>query len=291
MILQGAMTALVTPMRDGEVDLDALAALAEAQIAAGIHGLVPCGTTGESPTITDDEHHQTIARVVDVAAKRVPVVAGAGANSTAHSIALAASAEKAGADALLIVTPYYNKPTQEGLFRHYQAIAASTKLPIILYNVPGRTACDMLPDTVVRLAAIDNIVAIKEATGDMRRVSEILTRVPAEFRLLSGDDFTALPLFTLGGHGVISVISNLMPGTMAEMWEAANAGDLARARACHERMLPLTTLLFAEPSPIPVKAALALMGRIGPEIRAPLSPCPEELVERLRAHLDEGGLL
>jgi len=291
MIIEGAFTALVTPLRDGDVDLDALAELAAAQIAAGIHGLVPCGTTGESPTLTADEQHRAIKRVVEVAAGRVPVIAGAGANSTAKSIALAQSAEAAGADALLIVTPYYNKPTQDGLFRHYQSVAAATRLPIVLYNVPGRTACDLLPATVARLADVANIAAIKEATGDMRRASELLALLPRDFRVLSGDDFSAMPLFAVGGHGVISVVSNILPGVVAQMWEAARDGDLARARECHHRLLPLTGLLFAEPSPIPVKAALALMGKIGPEIRAPLYPCSDALVERLRAHLGQEGLL
>lgn len=291
MKIEGVLTALVTPMRDGEVDLDAMAAHADAQIAAGVHGLVPCGTTGESPTLTADEQRRVIARVVEVAAGRVPVVAGAGANSTAKAIALAQSAEAAGADALLSVTPYYNKPTQDGLYRHYQALASATSLPIVLYNVPGRTACDLLPATVARLAAIDNIAGIKDATGDMRRASELLAAVPSEFRVLSGDDFSAMPLFTIGGHGVISVISNILPETTAKMWEAVRSGDLATARKCHHQLLPLTALLFAEPSPIPAKAALALMGKIGPEIRAPLYPCSEGLVERLRAHLAKEGLL
>ncbi len=291
MIIEGVLTALVTPMRDGQVDLDALAAHADAQVAAGVHGLVPCGTTGESPTLTADEQRRVIARVVEVAAGRVPVVAGAGANSTAKAIELAKAAEAAGADALLIVTPYYNKPTQDGLYRHYQALAAATRLPIVLYNVPGRTACDLLPETVARLAAIENIVGIKDATGDMRRASELVAGVPPEFRILSGDDFSAMPLFAVGGHGVISVVSNILPGTTAKMWEAVRSGDLATARKCHHQLLPLTALLFAEPSPIPAKAALALMGKIGPEIRPPLYPCSEGLVERLRTHLAKEGLL
>jgi 4-hydroxy-tetrahydrodipicolinate synthase len=291
MVLEGAMTALVTPMQDGGVDADALARLVDQQIAAGIDGLVAVGTTGESATLAAAEQVGVIEQVVRRAAGRVPVVAGAGAYSTAAAIELSKAAAGAGAQGLLHVTPYYNKPTQDGLYRHFTAIAEATSLPIILYNVPGRTSCDLLPETVVRLAEHPRIAAIKEATGDMRRAGELVRALGDRMAVLSGDDFTAFPLFALGGRGVISVVSNVVPDRVAAMWDAAAAGDWERARGLHLDMLPLVELLFAEPNPIPVKAALELIGTIGPEIRLPLTGCSEPLRARLRAQLEREGLL
>jgi len=289
-VIHGAITALVTPMRDGEVDFAALGRLVEEQIAAGIHGLVAVGTTGESATLSVPEHVRVIRRVVEVADKRVPVIAGAGANATAEAIELSKASEAAGADALLHVTPYYNKPPQEGLYRHYAAIARETALPIVLYNVPGRTGCDLLPATVARLAEIDSIVAIKEAS-DVRRASELLAAVGDRIAVLSGDDIVALPVMALGGRGVISVVSNVVPGHMARLCDAARQGDLARAREVHFDLLPLFELLFAEPNPIPVKAALELMGVMSGEVRPPLAPCSPALRARLAEYLRTKGLL
>ena len=291
MTLEGAMTALVTPMRDEHVDFDALGHLVEAQIDAGIDGLIAVGTTGESATLDVAEHTQVIRHVVEAARGRVPVIAGAGANATAEAIALTRASEAAGADALLQVTPYYNKPTQEGLYRHYAAIARSTRLPIVVYNVPGRTACDLLPETMARLMEFDQIVAIKEATGSVVRATNIIELCGSRIIVLSGDDFTTYPLYTVGARGVISVVSNVMPAAMAEMWDAAKAGDWERARALHYRIQPMTRLLFAESNPTPAKAALALLGTMEPDVRLPLAPCSDALRDALRAQLVTEGML
>ncbi len=290
-MMEGAMTALVTPMRDGGVDFDALTRLVEEQIAAGIDGLVAVGTTGESATLDVPEHVRVVEHVVAVAKGRVPVVGGAGANSTAEAIELSKACKDVGADALLHVTPYYNKPTQDGLYRHFEAIANAAGLPVILYNVPGRTSVDMLPATVARLADVDGIVAIKEATGSMARATELVELVGDRLTIMSGDDFTTMPLYAVGGRGVISVVSNVAPAWMADMWDAAASGNWDRARELHLKIQPLTRLLFVEANPIPVKAALELMGRIGPEIRAPLYPCSDGLRARLREQLAADGLL
>lgn len=291
MKIEGAMTALVTPMRDGRVDFDALSALVEEQINAGIDGLVAVGTTGESATLDVLEHVEVIRHMVRLAGKRVPVLAGAGANATSEAIELTRASEEAGADGLLHVAPYYNKPPQEGLYRHFQSIARATALPVVLYNVPGRTACDLEPETVARLAEIDNIVAIKEATGNVVRATRIIELCGDRITVLSGDDFTTFPLYAVGARGVISVVSNVLPGAMAEMWDAAAAGSWDRARELHYRIQPLTRLLFVEANPIPVKAALAVLGKISPEIRLPLCPCSDGLVMRLRDQLKLEGLL
>jgi len=291
MVLEGVMTALVTPMRDGSVDYDGLSALIDDQIAAGVHGLVAVGTTGESATLSMREHVQVIQHAVHVVKKRVPVIAGAGANSTSEAIELSRASEEAGADALLHVTPYYNKPTQEGLYRHFAAVAGSTRLPVILYNVPSRTSCDLLPPTVERLAEIESIVAIKEATGDLRRASELIGRLGDRMAVLAGDDLTAFPLFALGGRGVISVVSNVVPARVVEMWTSARAGNWDHARGLHFWMAPLIDLLFRETSPAPVKAALELLGRCGPEIRLPMCPCTPGLRDHLKQWLEAEGLL
>lgn len=287
---EGAMTALITPLRDGKVDYDTLTKLIEHQIAGGIDGIVAVGTTGESATLDFDEHIGVVAHTVKVVAGRIPVIAGAGGNATAEALELSQRSADAGADALLQVTPYYNRPNQDGLFRHFEAIARAVPLPVILYNVPTRTGCDLLPDTVVRLAAIDNIVGIKEATGNMVRASELIARIGDRLTIISGDDGTALPLYALGGKGVISVVSNVDPARMAQMWDAAAAGNWTRARELHFQLRALMEMLFLEPSPAPTKAALALLGRCGDEIRAPLYPATAATVERLRAELDRLGL-
>jgi 4-hydroxy-tetrahydrodipicolinate synthase len=294
-LIEGCLTALVTPFRDGAVDYEALTRLVEWQIESGIDGLVAVGTTGESATLDVGEHVEVISHVVRTARGRVPVVAGAGGNATSEALALSAASEKAGAQALLHVTPYYNKPTQEGLYRHYAAIAASTKLPIILYNVPSRTACDLLPETVERLATIPNIVGIKEALGSMVRASELVARVgtrsPHGLAVLSGDDATAFPMYAVGARGVISVVSNIAPREMAEMWHLARDGQWDKAAELHHRLRVLNNVLFFESNPIPVKAALSLMGRCAPEVRLPLVPCSPGLVEQLRVELKTAGLV
>ena len=289
--LEGCMTALVTPFRDGRVDYDALTKLCEWQIQSGIDGLVAVGTTGESATLDVKEHVDVIAHVVKVAAGRVPVVAGAGGNATSEALELTRASEQAGANALLHVTPYYNKPTQEGLYRHFETIARATKLPIVLYNVPGRTACDMLADCVERLAAIDNIVAIKEATGNLARATELVARVGQRMTIISGDDATCFPLYAVGARGVISVVSNVAPADMAQMWDAVNAGEWDKARALHFKLHVLNHLLFVETSPAPVKAALALMGRCTDELRLPLVEATKSTVDQLRAHLKSLAML
>lgn len=269
-MFRGAFTALVTPFRDGAPDLTALESLITRQIDGKIHGLVPCGTTGESPTLSHPEHHQVVRHTVKVAAGRVPVIAGAGSNSTQEAISLAQDAKEAGADATLQITPYYNKPSQEGLFQHFRSIADRVDLPIILYNVPSRTGVDLLPETVARLSTHKNITGIKEATGDVTRVHQIKSRCGDDFSVLSGDDFTIYPLMALGGDGVISVTSNIMPQVISDLCRAVDAGDHARARALHESQLSLCDLLFTRPNPTMVKAMLARMAVCAPEIRLPL---------------------
>jgi 4-hydroxy-tetrahydrodipicolinate synthase len=285
------MTALITPMRDGAVDFDALGRLVEWQIADGVDGLVAVGTTGESATLDMKEHVDVIAHVVKTARGRVPVVAGAGGNATREALALTAASEQAGAGALLHVTPYYTRPTQDGMVRHFEAIARSTKLPVILYNVPSRTAVDLLPDAVERLAAIDNIVAIKEATGNLMRATELIARVGDRVAVLSGDDGTAFPLYAVGARGVISVVSNVAPARMARMWDAAVAGKWDESRAEHYAIRVLNNLLFLEGNPAGPKAALALMGKCANELRPPIYPVSAQLTEQLRKHLLAEGLL
>ncbi len=287
----GVCTAIVTPFRRGVVDEDALRNLCEDQIANGIDGLVPVGTTGESPTLSFEEHIRVIEIVVQVAAKRVPVIAGTGSNATKEAIELSLAARKVGADGLLQVTPYYNKPSQEGLFRHFQAIVEACPLPTVVYNVPGRTGCDLLPETIARLCELPAIVGIKEATGSALRASQVLARVPNHVAVLSGDDATTFPLYALGAKGVISVVSNVAPAEMAEMWDAAQAGRWDRARELHFKLLPLSEGLFIEANPVPVKSALAMMGRIADELRPPLYPLAGPNREKVRGFMTEVGLL
>jgi len=290
-MFRGAITALVTPFKDGEVDEAALRELIEFQIANGIDGLVPCGTTGESPTLSHDEHDRVIEITIDAAKKRVPVIAGTGSNSTTEALRLTRHAYEAGADGALIACPYYNKPTQEGLYRHYQLIAKSVPLPIIPYNIPGRTGVNMSPELMARLAEIDNIVGVKEASGSLKQMNDVLDLCGPEFDVLSGDDGFTLPLMAIGGKGVISVASNIVPADMAAMVDAAEAGDFAAARALHAKMSPLFDVLFIEVNPIPVKAALALMGRIVCEYRLPLCPLAPANHEKLKAALTRYGLI
>ena len=292
MLFSGAMTALVTPFKNNAVDEEAYRAFIERQITEGIHGLVPCGTTGESATLSHEEHERVIEICSDQAKGRVPVLAGAGSNNTSEAVRLARFAKKAGADGALLITPYYNKPTQEGLYLHFKAIAETVDLPLVLYNVPGRTGCNMLPPVLSRLARdFSNIVGVKEATGDMVQGSEILESCPAGFSVLSGDDLTALPLMALGGKGVISVTSNLVPGRVAAMCNAFAEGDPAGAARLHHDLFPLHQAMFMESNPIPAKTALALMGRMESEMRLPLCPMSESGKTRLIEVLRRQGLL
>ena len=266
----GALTALVTPFRDGQVDVEALRALVEAQIAGGIDGLVPCGTTGESVTLSTAEHALVVRSVVEQARGRVPVVAGAGSVSTAHSIDLVRLARDAKADGVLIVVPYYNKPTQAGLVAHYRAVLSAVSMPTILYNIPGRTGVDLGLDAMAQLAEVPEIVAVKEATGNVVRSQALLARFGERFTILSGDDGLTLPILSVGGQGVISVTSNLLPREVSEVIRLWNAGDVAGARRLHLRLVPVHESMFVESNPGPVKAALARLGRLAPEVRLPL---------------------
>jgi 4-hydroxy-tetrahydrodipicolinate synthase len=289
--IEGCLTALVTPFRDGKVDFDGLAKLVDWQIEQGVDGIVSVGTTGESATLDVEEHVAVIAATVKAARGRVPVIAGAGGNSTSEALELTRASEAAGANALLHVTPYYNRPNQEGLFRHFEAVARATKLPVILYNVPTRTACDLLTDTVVRLSELDNIVGIKDATGSVPRAGELIAKLPERVVVLSGDDSTAFPLYAVGARGVISVVSNVAPRAMSDMWDAVKAGDWARGRQRHYELRVLSQMLFAEPSPAPTKAALALLGRCPVDVRLPLVPATAGLVDQLRTEMRTQGLL
>jgi len=289
--IEGCLTAIVTPFKHGKVDFDGLGKLVDWQIDQGVDGIVAVGTTGESATLDVAEHVAVIAAVVKAAKGRVPVIGGAGGNATSEALELTHASEDAGADALLHVTPYYNRPSQEGLFRHFEAIAKATKLPIILYNVPSRTACDLLTETVVRLADFDNIIGIKDATGNLVRGSELVAKVGDRLTILSGDDGTAFPLYACGARGVISVVSNVAPRAMSDMWDAVKAGDWARAKQRHFELRVLNQMLFAEPSPAPTKAALAILGRCTTDVRLPLVGASAGLIEQLRVELHAQGML
>jgi 4-hydroxy-tetrahydrodipicolinate synthase len=290
-MFRGTITALATPLRDQAVDRKGLQELVEHQIAGGIDGLVPCGSTGEAATLTRDEQALVIRTVAQQARKRVPVIAGAGSSSTRAAIELSAMAAEAGADGLLHVTPYYNKPTPAGLVAHFRAVAEAVELPIIVYNVPGRTGCDLLPETVAQLAKIARVVGVKEATGSVARGQQVIAACPRDFVVLSGDDATCCALTAMGGAGVISVVSNIVPGPTAKMIAAARAGRIDDARALHYQYLQLIDLLFIESNPIPVKAALSLLGYTANEVRSPLLPLGGEKLERLRAEMARLGLL
>ncbi|MEW7979071.1 MAG: 4-hydroxy-tetrahydrodipicolinate synthase [gamma proteobacterium symbiont of Phacoides pectinatus] len=291
-MFQGSLVALVTPMfEDGRVDEEGLRALVDWHVAEGTDGIVAVGTTGESATLDEEEHCRVIRQVVEFAAGRIPVIAGTGANATTEAIQLTRCAREAGADACLLVTPYYNKPTQEGLYLHHKAVAEAVEIPQILYNVPGRTACDMLPETVARLARIPNIVGVKEATGELDRVSEIRERCGEGFDIYSGDDATSRELVLLGGQGTISVTANVAPRAVHEMIAAALAGDGARAEEIDRGLQALHRDLFIEANPIPVKWALAEMGLISRGIRLPLTWLSESKQEILRGSLADAGLI
>jgi 4-hydroxy-tetrahydrodipicolinate synthase len=285
------MTALVTPFRDGELDEKSYRELIEWQITSGTDALIPCGTTGESATLSHEEHDRVVEICVDAVGGRVPVIAGAGSNSTAEALRLTRHAKDAGADGALLITPYYNKPTQEGLYQHYSHIAGKVDIPIVMYNVPSRTGTNLLPETVARLAAIPNIVAVKEATADLYQVSKIVQLCGDRLAVISGDDFTVLPLLAVGGKGVISVVSNVAPADMAALVDSFFAGDLEKSRAMHDRLTPLAEAMFFETNPIPVKTALEMMGKIKFEVRLPLTVMSAKNRDRLEKVLLAAGLL
>ncbi len=285
-MFSGTFTALVTPFRNGEVDVEALEGMVELQIQHGVSGLVPCGTTGETPAMSEAEDRVVVETTVRVASGRVPVIAGTGSNSTDMAIKYTRMAQEAGADGSLQVAPYYNKPTQEGLFRHFAAIAESTDLPLILYNIPGRTGVTISAETMGRLAEIPNIVGVKDSTLSMNMIADVISFCGEEFDVLSGDDPMTLPLISLGGRGVISVASNVAPGAVSDMVGALLCGDFERGRELHYELLPLFRALFVETNPIPVKTAASLLGLCSDEMRLPLVPMEGENLRHLQETLD-----
>ena len=289
--LHGSIPALITPFRDGRVDIKAFESFVEWQVAEGSHGLVPCGTTGESPTVSDEEFAAVVGAAVKAAKGRVPVIAGTGSNSTAHAVELTQLAQKLGADAALVVTPYYNKPTQDGLYLHFHAIAQATRLPVLIYNIPGRSVVDMTVDTMGRLAKTANIVGVKDATANMARVTQQRTACGPKFVQISGEDGTALGFNAHGGVGCISVTANVAPRLCSEFQNACAKGDYAAARELHERLMPLHDTLFCETSPAPVKYAASLLGKSEETCRLPLAPLSEASKAKVRAAMTKVGLL
>ncbi len=291
-MIEGSIVAIVTPFRNGALDEERLADLIEFQIAEGTHAILPCGTTGESPTLSHREHERVIELTVEVVAGRVPVMAGTGSNSTAEAISLTQFAEKAGADAALLVVPYYNKPTQEGLYRHFRKVAEETSIPLYIYNIPGRSGVNMEPETVARLAAdCPSIVGIKEASGSVQQASRILSLTGPAFTLLSGEDSLNFALLAIGGRGFITVTANVAPSQVASLYNHFAAGRLEEARRIHYELEELNKAMFLETNPIPVKTALAMMGRIEEEFRLPLCPMSEENKRKLAETLERYGLL
>jgi 4-hydroxy-tetrahydrodipicolinate synthase len=290
-MFKGSFVALITPFRNGKVDESAFQELVSWQVGQGTHGLVPCGTTGESPALAGDEHRRVVALCVEAARGRVPVIAGTGTNSTEHTIELTREAKAAGADAALIVCPYYNKPTQEGLYRHFKAVHDAVDLPIVIYNIPGRSAVDMTNATMARLAKLPNIVGVKDATNDLARPLRMRVDIGGEFAMLSGEDATAVAYLVQGGDGCISVTANVAPRLLAEMHLAWQKGDVATVRRINERLIPLHDALFAETSPAPVKFAASLLGKCEPTVRLPLCQIMPETEERVQRAMRGAGLL
>jgi 4-hydroxy-tetrahydrodipicolinate synthase len=290
-MFKGAIVAIVTPFKNGKVDEKALRELIEFQIANGTDGIVPCGTTGESPVLSHEEHDKVIEITVKAVKKRVPVIAGTGSNSTEEALRLTKHAHEVGADGVLMVAPYYNRPTQEGLYQHYKLVAEKVPIPIIVYNIPGRTGVNITPDTMARLSKIKNIVGTKEAAGSLRQMQDVITLCGPDFVVLSGDDWFTYPLLQLGGHGIISVISNIAPADVAAMVDAFFAGDMKKAKALHYKMTPMIDALFIETNPTPVKAALSLMGKIQYEVRQPLWKLSDANLEKLKKAMQNYGLI
>ena len=290
-MFKGAIVALVTPFKNGKVDEEALRELIEFQIENGTDGIAPCGTTGESTTLSHEEHERVIEMVIEAVGKRVPVIAGTGSNSTEEALRLTRHAYEAGADGALMVCPYYNRPSQEGLYRHFRTVAEQVPIPIVVYNIPGRTGVNMAPETLAKLAEIRNIVGVKEASGSVKQMNDVIALCGSDFDVLSGDDLFTLPLMSIGGCGVISVISNVAPGDMAAMVDAFGAGRIEKARELHRKMSPLIDALFIETNPVPVKAALSMMGKIQYEVRLPLSKLSDANYGALLKVATDYGLL
>ena len=290
-MFKGVFVAIVTPFKNGKIDEEALRGLIDFQIAGGVDGIVPCGTTGESATLNHEEHDQVIRIAVDACKGKARVLAGTGSNSTQEAIQLSRNAKNAGADGLLQITPYYNKPNQEGLYHHFSSIADAVDLPIVLYNVPSRTSVNMVPETVVRLAKIEKIVGIKEASGSLQAISKIIDNCGKDFTVLSGDDPLLWPILAIGGKGVISVTANILPAKVAALCKAAAIGDIAEARSLHYELMDINDSLFIDTNPIPVKAALHLMGKIENELRGPLIKLSKDTLERLKKAMACHGLL
>lgn len=290
-MLEGSIVAIVTPFKGGKIDEKALSELVEWHVSSGTNAIVPCGTTGESATLEYEEHYRVIEIVVKTVKKRIPVIAGTGANATDETIMITKKAKKLGADAALLVAPYYNKPTQEGLYRHYKSVAEAVDIPIVLYNVPGRTVVNILPSTVARLLEMKNIVAIKEATGDMKQVSEVIRLCGDRLTVLSGDDFTTFPLLALGGKGVISVTANIAPREVSDMCRLWKEKKYEKARTLHYKLEPLNQAMFIETNPIPVKTAVAMMRKIREEFRLPLCEMSDANREKLKKAIKDFGLI
>jgi 4-hydroxy-tetrahydrodipicolinate synthase len=290
-MFSGSYVALVTPFRNNRVDVEKLKELVELHVNKGTSGIVPCGTTGESATLSHEEHRLVIETVVKAVNGRIKVIAGTGSNNTSEAIELTRFAKEIGADGCLVITPYYNKPTQNGLYLHFKEVSDAVDVPILMYNVPGRTGVNMLPSTVAKLAKIENIVGLKEASGDISQVSQIVRECGEEFDVLSGDDAMTFPIMAVGGKGVISVVANIVPEKMAGLVEAFNRGEIKRAREMHLQMFPLFSAMFYETNPIPVKTAMSLMGMISDEIRLPLCKMSEENLAKLKATLKDYKLI
>ncbi len=290
-MFSGSMTAIITPFRDGELDAQAFERLIDFQVQNGTTAIVPCGSTGESATLTHAEHAEAVRLAVKFARGRVPVIAGTGSNSTTEAIALTKAAKEAGANAALLISPYYNKPTQDGIYQHYKAIAESTRFPLIVYNIPGRTGSKIEATTIARLAELEHIIGLKEATGSLDEVQEVIRLCGDRIEVYSGDDALTLPIMAVGGVGVISVLANILPKESADMTAACQRGDWDKARRLHYRLLPLMRALFLETNPIPIKAAMAMMGYCREDIRLPLLPMTDAARGKLRAALQQLGLL
>jgi 4-hydroxy-tetrahydrodipicolinate synthase len=291
-MIGGAIAAIITPFKNGEIDEAGLRDLIEFQLANGTHGIVPCGTTGESPTLSHKEHERVVEITIEQTARRVPVIAGTGSNCTEEAISLTRHAKKAGADAVLMISPYYNKPTQEGIYRHFEQVAKAVDIPIIVYNIPGRTASNIEPSTMARLSGIDNIVGVKEASGSMKQITDTIAMCADDFIVVSGEDYLTFPLMCVGGKGVISVVSNVAPREMADLCNLFSSGKFEESQKLYYKLLPLLHILFIETNPAPVKAALAMMKRIeSEEVRLPLVTMTEANKDRLRKVLEAQGLL
>ena len=287
----GSLVAIVTPFRKGKIDEQTFGSLIEWQIANGTNGIVPCGTTGESATLSHEEHHRVVELTVEIVNRRVPVIAGTGSNSTDEAIALTRHAKQAKADGALLITPYYNKPTQEGLYRHYKAVAESVDIPLVLYNIPGRTGVNMLPATIARLSAIKSVVGVKEGSGSVQQASDIVQMCGERLTVLAGDDALTLPMMAVGGKGVITVTANVVPADMANLVKTFMAGKVDEARRIHFKLSPLFAALFYETNPIPVKEALGMMGKIDPELRLPLCAMATDTRDKLARVLKDMGLI